>query len=104
MEFIMIMFFVPNDVPDNLKDLNAMVRPPNWKKSRKIGYTSIDDRIDFMSALTRAIIFVDRFRSTKLLDGLKALYPDAVASRLPEAETKARKTRSSSGTKVAVMA
>jgi len=93
----MTMFFVPDDVPDSTTALSAMVRPPNWKApDRKLGYTSIDDRVDFMSALTRAVSFVDRFDSTKLLDGLRELYPDEVTARLPEAETMSRKARNRS--------
>jgi len=90
----MIVFFVPEDVPDGVKALSAMVRPPNWKRpDSKSGRTSIDDRIDFMSALTRAVGFIDKYGSTKLLNGLRALYPEAVTAFLPEAEAKARSAR-----------
>ena len=86
----MVSFIYPDDVPDDANALNEYVYPPDWVMPE--GCAVFDGRYRFIEALTKAVRFLDRFGSTKLLDGLRKLYPKEVAEQLPEAESRARKT------------
>jgi len=81
----MNIFFHPDDVPDDVSTLKDMVQQPDGSSM------SQDDRMDFMSALSISVRFQKAFGSTKLLDGLRDLYPQAVEARLPEATIRAKR-------------
>lgn len=70
--------------PDDVKDLEGRVRPPNW--SPKAGYNSFDDRISFTGAVELAVYFRDECDSPLLLQELRKLYPKEVAASVSAAE------------------
>jgi hypothetical protein len=82
----MNLFFHPDNVPDDIEELGNMVQPPDAKPESGV----IDERMDFMSALSLAVRFLNAFESTKLLDGLRGLYPEAVEERLPLATNRSK--------------
>jgi hypothetical protein len=84
----MNLFLHPDNVPDDLEKLAGMVQPPCAESPKP---DRMDGRADFMSALSIAARFADVFGSTKLLDGLRELYPEAVEARLPEAQARAKR-------------